>query len=203
MLQQVNLYQTEDKVRHEPFSALLMLIVSSISIVSMMIFYALLISQNTTLNTEINALQVQYQKNLSAVEKLESLVSQLTDTNKEKAQLSFLNKRYNNKQTSLDELSSLIKGNNKGLSDYFSALARKNIDAIWFNKIDVSDGGQQLLLEGKTKDARFIPQFIAALKKETVFSGINFKLFNAQLNEEDGLVHFILQTKLENLADGL
>ncbi len=203
MLQQVNLYQTEDKARHEPFSALLMLIVITISIVLMLIFYALLISQNKTLNTEINALKVQYQQNLSSVEKLESLASQLSDTNKEKAQLTFLNKRYSSKRTSLDELSSLIKGNNKGLSGYFSALARKNIDAIWFGKIDVSDGGQQLLLEGKTKDVRTIPQFIAALKKEAVFSGINFKLFNAQLNEEDGLVHFSLQTELENLSDDL
>jgi len=203
MLQQVNLYQPDKNIKREPFSALLMLIVTIVSIMIMFSFYGLLLWKQETLNTEMMAQKAQYQKNLQAVEKLEILVKKLTNTDKEKAQLHSLNTLLKNKQNNLEELGSLVKGNGDGLSAYFLALARKNIEVIWFTEIKVTRGGQKLLLKGKTKAARHIPPFIERLKEEAVFSGISFRLFNAQLNEKDGLVHFILQTELELPIDSL
>lgn len=198
MLQQINLYQAEDNIRQEPFSAFLMLLITLFSILIMSVLYGLLFWQQGTLNKDITALSGQYQQNLIAVEKLETLVKALNNTDKEKAQFRILNSILKNKQGNLKQLSSLVKGNSSGLSTYFTALARKNIKAIWFTEITVSDGGKKLLLKGKTKDAHQIPSFIESLKEETAFSGVNFRLFNAQLNQKDGLVYFILQTDLEN-----
>ncbi|MCU7834421.1 MAG: PilN domain-containing protein [gamma proteobacterium symbiont of Taylorina sp.] len=203
MLQQVNLYQPEDNIKREPFSALLMLIISIVTLLLMLGLYALLFWKTQALGTEITSLKSQYEHNLTAVAKLETLAGKLADTKKERAQLNALNNRYKDKQAALSELSSLIKGNSKGLSDYFSALAKKNIEAIWFTEINIFNGGQQLRLKGKAKAAHYIPQFIALLKEEAVFSGVNFKLFNAQLNKKDGLVDFSLQTGLESTTENL
>ena len=198
LLQQVNLYQPEPDIRHKPFSAYLMLLVLSITLVIMLSFYAILFWKNNVLNTEMSTLNSQYKQNQLAVEQLEALVVKLTDTEKEKTQLTFLKTMYQQKKASLDELSLMINANNYGLSDYFAALARKNIDAVWFNKIEVAQGGQQLLLEGKTRDARSIPQFMATLKEEPIFSHIKFRLFDASLNEKDGLLYFTLHTEKQS-----
>jgi len=198
MLQQVNLYHLEDNTKREPFSALLMLTISIATLILMLSLYTVYYWKTDTLKTEIQSLKRQYEQNLAAVENLETMAGKLTDTKKEQAQINFLNKLYNNKQLALEELSSLVKGNNKGLSEYFSALARSNIETVWFNEINVFDGGQQLRLKGKAKAAHDIPQLIEQLREESIFSGINFKLFHAQLNEEDGLIHFSMQTAVDN-----
>ena len=142
MLQQINLYQAEDNIRQEPFSAFLMLLITLFSILIMSVLYGLLFWQQGTLNKDITTLSGQYQQNLIAVEKLETLVKALNNTDKEKAQFRILNSILKNKQGNLKQLSSLVKGNSSGLSTYFTALARKNIEAIWFTEITISDGGK-------------------------------------------------------------
>ncbi|MCU7940355.1 MAG: PilN domain-containing protein [gamma proteobacterium symbiont of Bathyaustriella thionipta] len=123
----------------------------------------------------------------------------MTDLKKEKLQLKRLKQVFINKQNALNELSTMVVGNNKGLSGYFSALARKNIEPIWFSHIDVYSGGQQIVLKGQASDAKYIPDFVSSLKEEPVFNGINFKLFNAQQSENDALLNFILQTEIVHL----
>ena len=198
MQQQINLYQPIDRASEEPFSATMMLILLSLTLVFMMAFYGVLYVKKVSLEAEVKALKVQNQQTLIVVEKLEATVTKLTDSKKEQQQLKHLKKVYASKQNALNELSTMVKGNSVGVSDYFSALARKNIEPIWFSDIDVYSGGQQILLKGKTTDVRVLPQFVSSLKEETVFNGVNFRVFKAQRNDTDTILDFILQTELPN-----
>ena len=200
MHQQINLYQPVSNVRNEPFSAMMMLILLGITLLMMMGFYGMLFWKKSTMQTEMSVLQKQYEQTLMTVDKLEATVAKLTDSSKEQKQLKRLKRIYSSKQNALNELSTMVKGNSDGVSEYFSALARQNIEPIWFSDINVYSGGQQLFLQGQTTDAQYIPQFMASLKEETVFNGINFKLFKAQREADDDLLHFKLQTEVNPLS---
>lgn len=193
--QQINLYQPVSASSNEPFSVTMMLALVLLSVLLMLAFYSMLYVQKNNLKSDVMALQAQLEQTSSTVEKLERTISSVTDIKKEQQQLKRLKQVYTDKQKALHELSGMVQGNNQGMSDYFSALARKNIKAIWFSQIDIYSGGQQITLQGQTSDAKSIPPFVLSLKKEPAFSGVNFKLFNAQRNKDENSLKFILQTE--------
>ena len=199
MQQQINLYQPDDTSSSELFSTMTMLIVIIITLVLMVSFYAVLLWKKEQLQSDINELRVQSEQTRVIVEKLEQTVAKLTDSKKKKEQLAYLKKVYTSKQRALDELSSMVSGNSEGLSSYFAALARKNMQTIWFNKINVYSGGREILLEGQSTDARSLPVLVSSLKDEPAFQGVNFRLFKAQRDEErdkkQAVLNFILKTE--------
>jgi Tfp pilus assembly protein PilN len=197
MQQQINLYQPISTAKEEQFSARTMLILFAITLLFMMMFYGFLLFKKMGLEDENAALNQKNQQTQALVEKLEMTVNKLTDTKKERRKLEHLKKVYASKEFALQEISSMVKGNHFGLSSFFSALARRNIEAIWFEKIDVYQGGQQVTLKGQTTDERYIPDFTASLAEESAFNGINFKRFNATRNEQGDQVQFNLQTEIK------
>ena len=84
-----------------------------------------------------------------------------------------------------------------GFSGYFSALATYVIDDIWFTKLQFSDGGNVILLEGKTIAAKNLPKLLHNLGKDPVFSGKNFDAMNIYSTEKDkGILYFNVKTNL-------
>ncbi len=206
MQQQINLYQPEDAIPREPFSASIMLVFVAITLVLMLSFYAMLEWKKAQLQTDIAELRMQSEQIQAVVEKLELTVSNLTDSKKEQQQIAYFKKVYTSKQLALDELSSMVSGNSVGVSAYFSALARTNMQEIWFNKIDVYSGGSEIMLEGATTDARSLTVLLNKLKDEPVFKGVSFRLFKAQRDESKPVLHFTMQTQLptqENMPSQL
>lgn len=195
MQQQINLYQPVATSRDEPFSAEMMLILVGLTCALMMAFYGMLYWKKNTLQTELAALNSQFEQTTTTVDKLESTVTTLTDSKSDQERLSELKKIFTSKQNALNDLSTMVRGNNIGLSPYFSALARKNIESIWFEQIDIYSGGKQMNLKGQTSDAKNIPSFISSLKAEPAFKGVSFKLFNVKKDEKKDSLNFILQTK--------
>ncbi|MDX2505389.1 MAG: PilN domain-containing protein [Gammaproteobacteria bacterium] len=196
MQQQINLYQPVAAQKDEPFSALMMLIIVAITLLLMMGFYAMLQWKKNNLQAEMGTLKIQYEQTLATVEKLEATVIRFTDAKKEQQQFKRLKKIYSSKENALNELSTMVKGNSYGVSECFSALARKNIEPVWFSDINVYSGGQQIFLQGQTTNTQHIPQFVASLKEESFFNGVNFKLFKAKKIDTGSLVHFSLQTEV-------
>ena len=195
MLQQINLYQPVTTSRNEPFSMEMMMILVGLTCVLMMTVYGMLYWKKNTLQTELTALKAQFEQTTATVEKLESTVGTLTDSKSDQDRLNHLNKVFSSKQNALNELSTMVRGNDNGLSPYFSALARKNIESLWFEQIDIYSGGKQMNLKGQTSDAKNIPIFIASLTTEPAFKGVSFKLFNVKKDEKNPSLNFILQTK--------
>jgi len=196
MHQQINLYQPVAASSDEPFSAKMMMLLVGLSCILMMAFYGMLFWTKNDLKVELTSLSVQLEQTKKTVEHLEATVGNLTNSEKEQKQLQHLKNIFNSKKDALNDLSSLVSGNNKGLSDYFYSLARKNIEAIWFENINVYSGGEHMNLYGQTSDAKSIPGFVLSLKEESVFKGVSFKLFNVQKNEKDNILSFVLQTEI-------
>ncbi len=195
MQQQINLYQPSTNFNNEPFSAIMLLSLTGFTCALMMVFYATLFWQKKSLQDELITLRMQFEETTQTVEKLESTVASLTDSKKEQQRLQLLKKLFISKQSALTELSTMVRGNDTGLSTYYSALARKNIEPIWFETIDIYSGGQQMRLRGQTTDAKYIPGFVSSLKEESAFDGVNFKLFKVQKNDDNSSLNFLLQTE--------
>ncbi|MCP3850931.1 MAG: hypothetical protein GY694_11945 [Gammaproteobacteria bacterium] len=195
MQQQINLYQPVATSRNEPFSATIMLSIVVVTCLLMTLFYGMLFWKKTTLESELTALKSQFEQTTATVEKLESTVASLTNSKKEQERLKRLKAVFASKQVALNELSTMVRGNDVGLSPYFSALARKNVPSIWFENINIYSGGEQITLKGQTSDAKTIPVFISSLNEESAFKGASFKQFNVKKDEKDNRLYFILQTE--------
>jgi len=195
MQQQINLYQPVATSRNEPFSATVMLFIVGVTFLLMTLFYGMLYWNKITLESELTALKSQFEQTTATVEKLESTVASLTDSKKDQEKLKHLKAVFASKQVALNELSTMVRGNDIGLSPYFSALARKNISSIWFENINIYSGGEQITLKGQTTDAKTIPAFITSLNEESAFKGVSFKQFNVKKDEKDNQLFFILQTE--------
>ncbi len=195
MQQQINLYQPDDALANESFSATAMLTVVVITLLLMMSFYALLQWKKNDLEAEIVRLKNQSEQVQQVLEKLEKTVKKLTDSKKEQQQLSYFKRVYASKQTALEELSNRVSGNSNGVSGFFSALARNNLNDVWFNTIDVYSGGEQLLLQGQTTDAKSLPVLVNLLKDEAIFKGLDFRLFKVHRDDKKAVLEFMLQTQ--------
>jgi Tfp pilus assembly protein PilN len=195
MQQQINLYQPVATSGSEAFSATMLMILVAMTCALMMAFYGILYWEKHRLQFELTALKAQFEQTSITVEKLEATVATLTDSKKDQARLKQLKNMFSSKQNALNELSTMVRGNDAGLSPYFTALARKNVESIWFEQINIYSGGQQMTLYGQTSNAKNIPDFISSLSEEEAFKGVNFKSFNITRNEKDSALHFVLQTE--------
>ncbi|WP_198264950.1 hypothetical protein [sulfur-oxidizing endosymbiont of Gigantopelta aegis] len=175
MQQQINLYQPISTANEEPFSANMLLSLVAASALLMMVFYGFLYWNNMSMQREVASSKSQFEQAKTIVEKLELTVAGLTNSKKEQQQLEHLKRVLASKQQALKDLSTMVRGNDIGLSAYFAALARKNVEPIWFDNINVYAGGQQIILQGQSTDVKAIPEFVSSLKKESVFNGISFK----------------------------
>ena len=96
--------------------------------------------------------------------------------------------------TTLSQIQNKIQ---PGFSGYLSALATYVIDDIWFTKLEFSDGGNVILLEGKTIAAKNLPKLLYNLGKDPMFSGKKFDSVHIYSKEEDkGILYFNVKTNL-------
>jgi Tfp pilus assembly protein PilN len=84
-----------------------------------------------------------------------------------------------------------------GFSGCFNALMQYTIDGIWFTTIQFKDGGDVIMLEGKTTEAENLPKLLQNLGKATVFNGKKFDVLDVYVNEKDkDLFTFVVKTNI-------
>lgn len=80
-------------------------------------------------------------------------------------------------------------------SELLAGLARQHVDGLWLSRIEISDSGQHMFLEGSTLDAKRVPQFVGNLGREEAYLGREFRKVVIRRNEKDGsLLDFVLTT---------
>lgn len=80
------------------------------------------------------------------------------------------------------------------VTDSLEALARRPLDNLWFTRVQLTNGGRSLQLNGKAVDADRLPGLVDRLGQETVFSQRQFSFMRLQ-RQEDGLYDFTLNTE--------
>lgn len=81
-----------------------------------------------------------------------------------------------------------------GYSDYFLALARRNMNGLWLTGVTISDAGESLTLEGRTIDAVNVPRYVQNLAGERVLAGKEFEVFVISGEKSGAELQFSLKT---------
>lgn len=65
-------------------------------------------------------------------------------------------------------------GNAEGFSDYLRAFSRQTLSGLWLTGFDISAGGAEMSIAGRTVDAELLPRYVRRLNAEQAFRGRSF-----------------------------
>lgn len=102
------------------------------------------------------------------------------------AQVEALTRERDGKQQALATLSRRELGNTHGFSPQLAGLARQRLNGLWLTRVAVSSSGAQIALEGVTLSESLIPQYLAKLGGEPVFSGLAFAEARLERSHDGG-----------------
>lgn len=98
-------------------------------------------------------------------------------------------------------LGTVAMRDSNGFSPYLIGLARQKVEKLWLQRIQLTDAGNSLLLEGSARKAEQVPAYLQKLNAEEVFSGYTFSVFDLELKEKHGSdIGFVLKSKNEASA---
>lgn len=77
---------------------------------------------------------------------------------------------------------------NKGFTSFLKLIATTMPSSAWLTGIDLTQGGQQIRLQGKTLKSKAMPHYIAKLNQQSVLQSINLtlSLANVQRQKQEG-----------------
>jgi len=89
----------------------------------------------------------------------------------------------------------------QGFAGHLKGLARQSLSGLWFTRIDLSNGGQEMALVGKTRKPEYLPQYIQRLSEEMIFKGQQFRVFRLSTPEKsNGILDFEIRAQDEVTA---
>lgn len=175
MNQQINLYHPIFRKEQKKFSAQTMLQASAVVVVAVVLLIGANVWQIRSLHTAVARAEGELAATTEQIETLAKLPGRSADP------------RLLAEQRQLEQAWStaqLVRGNasvagavSSGYSEYFLGLARQHVPGLWLTAITVADGGQELVLQGRTPTPDAVPTYVQRLAREPAFAGKQFDLF--------------------------
>lgn len=72
-------------------------------------------------------------------------------------------------------------GNTKGYSAYMLAFARQVPNGVWLTGFNITDGGNEVALQGRSLKPELVPAYVSQLKRENIMQGKSFSALQMQL----------------------
>ena len=93
------------------------------------------------------------------------------------------------------ELNKLQEEENAGFATYLYAISKYHISGIWLTRFEFLNRGENIILEGRTKNPGLVPELIEKLGKDPVFSGKSFESLSIERDKDDeDLLKFVLHS---------
>ncbi|MBF0175476.1 MAG: hypothetical protein HQL63_01305 [Magnetococcales bacterium] len=186
--QQINLYQSQFHIKKEFLVARGMFLVGLLFILFLVLVSGVM---NWLAAREEGHLQLLVEQQNQKSELLQDLVKKFPPP-KESTTLRRKADELEKEVKRMHRVADLLKqnqtGNARGFSAILEALGREKVDGLWLDGIGVFSGGEDLVLEGKTKSAELVPLYLQHLSRQKIFSGRRFSHFqmseDIQPNEE-------------------
>ena len=180
--QQVNLYKDELKNIKLKYSALTLIQLSLVIVVAFSLlsgFKVFQINSKQEFLTEskkeqdkLNAEKAKFET--SKGKKDSALTKLITEKTKELAK----------KQKVLKILSQDEFGSASGFASLVEGLAKHRLEGLWLTRLRIAGGGTDITLKGITTKAKLLPKYLQRLSSENSFSGVTFKYFAMDVNED-------------------
>ena len=66
-------------------------------------------------------------------------------------------------------------GDTRGVSEYLRAFARQSTEGVWLTGLRIAQGGNDIVIEGRTVDADLVPLYLQRLRRESALRGHGFE----------------------------
>ena len=96
------------------------------------------------------------------------------------AELESLDALYAGRSEVIEVLNSGSLGDTNGVSGYFKALARENVEGLWLTGFTVVGAGKDITLEGRTLRADLVATYLRKLNTEEILRGHEFAMLSVQ-----------------------
>jgi len=96
------------------------------------------------------------------------------------AELESLDALYAGRSEVIEVLKSGSLGDTNGVSGYFKALARENVEGLWLTGFTVVGAGKDITLEGRTLRADLVATYLRKLGDEEILRGHAFAMLRVQ-----------------------
>lgn len=174
MTQQINLYETRLRPRHELATARNLGICAAIllALVSTFAVYARMIADRR--GGELSAVQVELR---GEQERMTALSKAVAERRVAPALFSELTKARMQLETRQDVMDVLVSGkigNSEGFSGVMIGFARQAQADVWLTGFYVTGGGEEIEIRGRLLDAAKLPAYVQRLSSEPVFHGRRF-----------------------------
>jgi hypothetical protein len=66
-------------------------------------------------------------------------------------------------------------GDTRGVSEYLRAFARQSTEGVWLTGLSIAQGGNDIVIQGRTVDADLVPVYLQRLRRESALRGHGFE----------------------------
>lgn len=196
MNQQINLYQPMFRKQQVVFSARTTLALAIGFLVLLAIWWALLDQRVDSLETQLQRQQA-LEGQLS--ERLAQLNSESSDRQPDPAladEVERLGQRVDTLQSSRELVRRRIPAEPVAVSERLAALGRQHPEGLWLTGIEIADNGREISFRGRMLNSPMLPEFLARLGREPVFSGQSFRQLQLKQPDDAGPgLQFTISTK--------
>lgn len=194
MIQQINLYQGQDRKARPPFAAVRIAQALAVALVLLVSATGLLHWQKTRQSAQIVQLRADLEQQKQQIAALEVQFPPPKEDPTLVAAVGRLEQELGAKTRFVENFGSGQLGNAEGFSAGLTALARHPLEGLWLREMHFQGDGRVALL-GSTVDAARVPALVSALTREPVFLGRQFRTLSIKRDDKaGGHLQFSLQS---------
>ncbi|HTT08847.1 MAG TPA: PilN domain-containing protein [Gammaproteobacteria bacterium] len=174
MKQQINLFQSQFRKQRRLLTAAFMTRMLLVLAGALAGVYGWQFWETRMLQVQLIDLQNQAQ---AVKQKLAETQAKFPERQKDKRleeELQQLQKELDDDQYVVQALQAGDYGDRNGFSPYFEALSRQHVEGTWLRRIEITEGGRQIGLEGHALEPELVPLYVQRLSQERIFNGKSF-----------------------------
>jgi Tfp pilus assembly protein PilN len=181
MSQQINLFNPIFLKTKKVFSAVALFQTFGLVLLGAILVMAYAIYQSIDLKKSAAIVSAQLRTVETQVAKLRAQVTTPGANKALEESLAKLEADIKNRQKIAVILQKSDFGNTQGYSAYLAAFARQIPNGLWLTGFDISGGGNEVGLQGRTLKPELVPTYISQLKREPIMQGKSFAALQMQL----------------------
>lgn len=173
--------------------------VAGVGLVAVLLGYLAMQWELTGLQQELTEIQAQNQARRTQIEQLRAGIPPQEIDPALQAQLAALLETRNGLQKSLGLVRKEQQVGAKGFSEVFRGFARRPVQGLWLQDVQLVSAGDQFMLRGQARDPALVPRLLKTLRDEPAFSGRSFSQVRMlrSNDEEQSAITFELRSRVE------
>lgn len=180
MTRQINLYNPALRLQREWLTGKTFLGAVVLLLLALGLRGTLLWLENRQLGDDVRQVSSALEKQQAELARLNEEISQRKVSKEAESTLRNAEAALQGREQVREALSDGELGSSGGFSSYLKAFARQARDGLWMVGLQLSEGGRNIALEGRTTQPDEIPLYIRGLNEEPTLRGRSFAALNVR-----------------------